>query len=367
MCSSCSQLYDFFGKIFGWILLFFYNIFNNYGLAIIFFAITARILLYPLTIKQQKSQAAQARLQPKIQQLQAQYGNNKEGYNQAVQELYEKEGVNPGAGCLPLLIQFPLLFGLYEAIRNPLTCMLHLSDKLVNNLSTAFGFEAKDAYRETKIIEKLRGIDIGNIIASSGNASGSASGNVIEKLSTLNLSSADIGDIGKIIDFSKGFRFLGFDLLQTPSLSPINLGVIVSLIVFITSVGSMHLTNRITNTNKNSNAAAGCSTSMMSYGMAAMSTWFSFMVPVALAVYWITGSCIAPVQSWITNKFFGAQTMNAKAEAQRVAMLKIDEQKVIDSINDKKGKLILKPDYSEDKFEGVGIQGGSSGNKKKKK
>lgn len=358
MCSGCSEIFSFIGNIFGWVIYFFYSIFKNYGVSIILFSIFTRILLFPLNIKQQKSTAAQSRLQPKLKQLQAQYGNDRDGYNRAVQELYTKEGVSPSAGCLPMLIQMPLLFGLYEAIRNPLSCVLHLPDKVITSLYQTFNIDVTTGYAEINIIR-----NIGETIkTASGNASGSASAAAImEKLN------GTIGPdyIKQIEECSNSFRFLGLDLLGTPSLNPINILIIFSILVFVTSVLSMQITNKI---NKVSNqSAGGCSPNVMTYGMAAMSTWFSFMVPAALALYWITGSCIAPVQSWIIKKYFGTQVLNAKAEAQRVAMIKQDEQKIIDEINAKKGKIIIKPEYPKDKFEGIGIQGGSNKNKKNKK
>ena len=366
MCNACNGLFGFIGEIFGWILWLFYSIFKNYGLAIILFAIVTRLLLFPLTIKQQKSQAAQSRLQPKLQQLQNQYGNDKEGYNQAVQELYTKEGVSPGAGCMPMLIQMPLLFGLYEAIRKPLSCVLHLNKTFIAELLAKFNITATDAYGEIKLIEKLRGFNVDSIAAASGNASGSASGNAIANIiSSSNFTSAELAEIEKITECGDSFRFLCFDLLETPSLSPITIAVLMSAIVLITSIGSTFLINKINKVQPSS--AGGCNPNIMTYGMAAMSTWFSFMVPVALALYWVTGNFISPLQSWVVNKFFGKQTLNAKAEAQRIAMIRIDEQKVIDSINEKKGKIILKPDFPKEKFEGLGIQGGSASNKKKKK
>lgn len=365
MCGACNELFSLIGQLFGWILWFFYSVFKNYGVAIILFAIVTRLLLFPLNIKQQKSQAAQSRLQPKLQQLQNQYGNDREGYNQAVQELYAKEGVSPGAGCMPMLIQMPLLFGLYEAIRKPLSCMLHLKNDVIIKLLKSFKISTTEAYSEIKLIEKLRGFNVDSVAAAASGDAASASGNeVLNTIINGNFSAAELADIDRIAECGDSFKFLCFDLLETPSLSPITIAVLMSVIVFITSVGSMYITNKINKIQTSS--TGGCNTNIMSYGMAAMSTWFSFMVPVALALYWVTGNLISPIQTWISNKYFGKNVLNAKAEAQRIAMIKIDEQKIIDEVNAKKGQIILKPDFPKEKFEGLGIQGGSNSNKKKK-
>lgn len=87
-----------------------------YGVAIILFTIIVKILLYPLTWKQMVSMRKLTELQPKMQELQRKYGNNKEKLNQKMMELYTKEKVNPYAGCLPLLIQLPILYAIYQTL-----------------------------------------------------------------------------------------------------------------------------------------------------------------------------------------------------------------------------------------------------------
>ncbi|MEW8959731.1 MAG: YidC/Oxa1 family membrane protein insertase, partial [Moorella sp. (in: firmicutes)] len=89
----------------------------NYGLAIILFTILVKVILYPLTYKQLRSMKKMQELQPKIQELQKKYKNNPQKAQQAMMELYQKEGVNPLGGCLPLLVQMPILFALFSALR----------------------------------------------------------------------------------------------------------------------------------------------------------------------------------------------------------------------------------------------------------
>lgn len=101
-----------------------YNIFGSigitYGMSIILLTIIIRIAMYPLFAKQTKSMANMGSLQEKIKELQKKYGDDKETYNQKVAELYKEEGVNPSAGCLPMLIQLPIIWGLFALLRNPM-------------------------------------------------------------------------------------------------------------------------------------------------------------------------------------------------------------------------------------------------------
>lgn len=110
---------DFLYQIFGWILFQIFEIVHNYGWAIIIFTIIAKVCLLPLNIKQTKSMKDMQRLQPELQKLQKKFKNNKEKLNEETLKLYQTFKINPAAGCLPLLIQFPILIGLYQTLLNP--------------------------------------------------------------------------------------------------------------------------------------------------------------------------------------------------------------------------------------------------------
>lgn len=99
------------------VLVFLYQILGqNTVLAIVAFTILIRLLTHPLTMQQQRSMKAQQEVQPKLQKLQEKYKGDREKLAQAQMDLYREAGINPAGGCLPLLIQFPILIGLYQAI-----------------------------------------------------------------------------------------------------------------------------------------------------------------------------------------------------------------------------------------------------------
>lgn len=104
----------------GWLLSFIYNLVNNYGITLILFTILVKVCLYPLYATQIKSTAAMADIQPKMQALQKKYANDKETLNIKMMELYKEEKFNPMGGCLPMLIQMPIIFGLFALLRNPM-------------------------------------------------------------------------------------------------------------------------------------------------------------------------------------------------------------------------------------------------------
>lgn len=95
------------------------EVFSNYAITIIITTIIFKILTLPFTIKQARSMAETRAMQPRIQELQKKYGNDQQTLMRKQQELYKESGYNPMSGCLPLLIQFPILIAMYNVFRQP--------------------------------------------------------------------------------------------------------------------------------------------------------------------------------------------------------------------------------------------------------
>jgi YidC/Oxa1 family membrane protein insertase len=110
-------------KPMGLLLDLLYGFIGNYGISIIIFTVFVKLCLYPLYIKQTKSTAMMSEMQPKIKALQNKYGNDQETLNIKMQELYKEEKFNPMGGCLPMLIQMPIIMGLFALLRNPMRYM----------------------------------------------------------------------------------------------------------------------------------------------------------------------------------------------------------------------------------------------------
>lgn len=104
----------------GMMLNLLYGFIQNYGVTLIVFTVIIKVLLYPLYAKQIHSSARMTDLQPKIKAVQNKYSNDKEMLNAKLSELYKEEKYNPLSGCLPMLIQMPIIFGLFVLLRNPM-------------------------------------------------------------------------------------------------------------------------------------------------------------------------------------------------------------------------------------------------------
>ncbi|MBQ9901104.1 MAG: YidC/Oxa1 family membrane protein insertase [Clostridia bacterium] len=325
-------LFNFIGSIFGYVLYFFNSICGNFGVSIILFTLFTRLLMFPLTIKQQKSMAGMQRLQPKMKELQDKYGNDKAKYNEEVQKLYQREGQSPAGGCLPMLIQLPIFYGLYRAICMPLTCTLHLDMNdtalasamtRIKSLYEVYTPSASSFYSQINVIEAVR--NIGGDYAKYG------------------FTAAESATLEPIFQLSKQFNFLGIDLLSIAKFW--NPAIILTFVVFAASAGGMLLTNKLTGA-ANQSQMNGCSPNMMGISMGLMSAWISLSVPSAMALYWTCSSLFAPAQSWVVNKYYNAAILNAKSEAQRLAKIRLEEEAVVSETYSKKGIKKFAPIYA---------------------
>ena len=192
------SIFNFFGSVLGYLLWFLYTVFKNYGIAIILFTIIVKALMFPFSIKSQKSMAAQSRLASKQQELQKKYAKDQMKYNEELQKLYEKEGVNPGGGCLTTLLPFPIMLGIYYSVIYPLSNTLHIAKDTISQatefVSKIPGIASTNQYVELEIVKNFDALK-----------------------DHLTMFSAD--DVQKIEFFGKGFKCFGLDLLASPNTS----------------------------------------------------------------------------------------------------------------------------------------------------
>lgn len=114
-----SQLWNGLLDLLGSTLTFFYGLIPNFGVAIIFLTLAISLLLFPLTLKQTRSMRAMSEIQPQVKALQSKYKDDREKLYAELQALYKERGVNPAAGCLPMLAQMPIWFALFRVLQKP--------------------------------------------------------------------------------------------------------------------------------------------------------------------------------------------------------------------------------------------------------
>lgn len=148
------------GLVFGKLMYFIYNTigFQNYALSLVFFTIVYKLILLPLSVKQMKSSAKMQELQPELARIQARYKNDREKLNEETMKFYQEKGYNPSSGCLPLLIQLPIVIALFYVIRMPMSYMLEIPAKAVGEMAVVsvengyipYGNVGKETFDEIK-------------------------------------------------------------------------------------------------------------------------------------------------------------------------------------------------------------------------
>lgn len=265
--------------LFGSLLNFLYNLFGqNYGWALIGFTLIINIILLPLTLKQQKSTAQMQLIQPELTKLQNKYKNDKEKLNTEMMKLYQKYDINPMGGCLPLLIQLPIIMILYQVIIRPLSYMQGLSAAQLTELQTlVYGSDAA-----SKVVSQVS-------LASDAAKLGA------EKLSELSFTFTNIN-----------FNFFGMDLGATPSISqpsilwliPALAGVTTYLLSWYTMRQSAAKDEK--DKKKDENPTASQMQTMNKF-MPLLTVYFAFTLAAGIGFYWIANNVFRFLQQMIVN------------------------------------------------------------------
>lgn len=328
-------------KPFAWLLLFFYNLFNSYGIALILFGIVIKLILFPVTLKSKKSMIQTTMLSGKLQQLQKQYGKDRERYNLEVQKLYEREKVSPMSGCLWSLIPMFVLLALYGIIREPLTYFMGLTMEQIRLIAdqldwqavaVANGWMSEDAM--AKLLQQLADGKIEHIFQNGGyNQLYLVSLINQENLSALQAAvNAKFAGAGDGL-FVMNFRFLGMNLSQIPQLmfwkDGGNIGL--TLLPFL-STGISFLSMKVTMaTNKmntqSQNSDMDRTNKMMMWTMPLMSLWIGFTVPAGLSVYWITQYVVSMGQEVVCGKMLKKDYEAARIAAEQREKEEKEEEK----------------------------------------
>ena len=291
------NILDWILGLLGRVLSFFNSFTGNYLLAILLFAVLFKILLFPFSIKQQKSQVKQASLRPKEMAIRNKYKGRddkvtQQKCQQEVMELYQSEGYSPFGGCLPLLLQFPIIIALYNIIRNPLRYICGVPKAaldIVGKAATALGYDwGNDSLRlmttvrdhfsdmQAKVTELAGDVDVGAFTSLTPE---------------------------KLPDFS--LFGLNFDLSVTPTIAW-NWYLLIPVITFASIFLSSRLMRKLSYQPVDPSMNNGCSNWIMDLAMPAMSTYFSFMFPSLLGVYWIFNNLLGIVQQLILRAMFPA-------------------------------------------------------------
>lgn len=331
------DIIDFIALLMGYIMqaLFFITGGFNIGLCIILFTIIVRLIMMPMTIKQQRFSKLSAMMQPELAAIQNKYkGKNDTASMQKMQletkAVYEKYGTSPTGGCLQMFIQLPIFYGIFAVVRDipyyvprvkalfepvisAITGVTNYNQVLIDSGLTTAAYDTEDALlRFLNAFSSEQWETLKNAFTSYGNGISDTIAQQSEKILHVN-------------------NFFGINLATAPGFK-LSLALLIPLLAGLTqwlSVKLMQSKNPVNNDDENNTAAQ--SMKMMNTMMPVISAVFCVSMPSGLGLYWIMGSVVQCIQQIFINKY----------------MDKVDVEKLIannmDKVNKKRAKKGLPP------------------------
>ena len=311
-------IFSLFATPLGYVMRWIYQLIPNYVATILVFTLVVRVLVFPLSIKNQKGQADRARLAPRLERIQKKYANDRQKMQQKQQQLYEKEGVSMTGGCLPMLVQMLVLFSVIAVIYKPLTYIRRVDATAIDTCVTAVTDTFSDAekkkleskysensyYRELYLMKDIENYRDNMVTA------------LVEKNQ---MSEADAENIIETMETTRDdFAIFGVSLLEMPNHTGIRpnwlwlIAIASGLAALLQSVISMRYSKAAMS--QEQQQMAGCSNGMMMYGMPIFSLIIAFTVPGGVALYWVFSNLLGIVQTVILNKMYNPAKARAQAE-----------------------------------------------------
>lgn len=304
-----TRMYEILGIPFGWVISLFYAMTGNYLLSIFCLTVIVRLCLLPSAISQQKGMAKQARLQPKLRRIQKKYEGNQQKIQEETQALYQREGTSAmTSGCLPTLIQLPIMIGLFQVNYHPFSMVLRLPSEVVASLKTAAEAFATGAQNNAMRLELVALEHFSEI----------------DKASIPGLTAEMIA---KIELFIERFSLFGLDLSARPDFKVPSKLWIVPIISGLIALGmSLYSQYRQKKTNPEmaKNPMMGC----MTLYMPIMQIVFGFMFPISVGIYTIMSTGISFIQMVILNHIYAPKKVLARVMVEETVYRRSREENV---------------------------------------
>ena len=306
----------------GYVMEWIYNLIPNYGWDIIIFTIVIRLLSIPLQLNQQKSMAKMSAFQPMIADIQKKYKDKPEKQQEELLKLQQEYGYKPTAGCMPMLVNFLVMFGVIEVVYRPLQRIFHIgADALTaaGEALTTLGISFTTVTRDTNIIAQV----------------------IAGESSVTSCFTPD--QVSTITEFGQHMDFFGIDLTRVPqySLAAENLPLLIfPVLAIVTMFISTHISM------KASGQQMQGSMKLTMYMMPLMYLFFCFTVPCAFSLYYVVSNILMTVQSIIMKKIYDPEKVKAEVLAEMAARKKEQKRGVksttIKVTDEKTGKTVEK-------------------------
>ena len=280
----------FLAAILGPLMRLVYQVIPNFAATMIVFTVLVKLVTFPLAIKQQKSMAKMSVFTPMINEIQQKYKNNQEKQQEELMKLQQEYGYSPTAGCLPMAVNFLVLFGMIEVVYRPVQYILGIPKDAITTACEALGIATKNAtMMQTQLIERIH----------AGAAAGVATGLTADQLSSI----ANFNTV-----------FFGMDMCTIPGfrLDPI---IIFPIISAVTMLVSYWLTNKLSGQQSQMQG----SMKIMMLVMNLMFVTFCFNAPVGFSLYYGVSNVFQIFQSFVTYKIYSPEKFKAQYEAELAA------------------------------------------------
>lgn len=279
-----------------------YLLVNNFAFALFLFTVVIRFLLFPFNIKQQNSLAKNAAMQAKVEAIKKKYAGDRQKMQEETSKLYAEEKMSPFSGCLPMLLQLPILYGVYYIVQKPMTYVLRLPGELINQATTTF-----------------------NELVSAGTLTGSAN---FAELGVINHADVMIEKIPELANYGLqdfNMNLFGFiNLGEQP-----NLGVFNALwLIPLASVVFQFLQMYVMNWFNKRNGLPVTKNFLLTFLLPLIFFFFTFSVPGGVGFYWACGGLVAIMQTCITSTVYSPGQINARNQF-ALAKKRIAEEKKI--------------------------------------
>ena len=302
----------------GYVMEWIYKLLPNYGWDIILFTLLINLVKIPLQLSQQKSMAKMSAFQPMLQEIQTKYKDKPEKQQEEMLKLQQDYGYKPTAGCVPMLLNFLVIFGVIGVVYNPLQRIFHISAAALTAAGealTAAGVSFTAITRDTNIIAQV-------VAGNSG---------------VIGCFSAD--QIATITEFSQHMNFLGIDLTRIPQI-----GLSLDLVLPLLSVVTMFLSTHISM--KASGQQMQGSMKVTMYLMPLMYLFFCFTYPLAFSLYYVISNIVMTVQTQVMRKIYDPEKMKEQVKAE-IASRKKEEKRGVKSTtikvqDEKTGEVVEK-------------------------
>ena len=287
----------------GYVMEWIYKLIPNYGWDIILFTLLITVIKIPLQLNQQKSMARMSAFQPMVAEIQKKYRDKPEKQQEELMKLQE-QGYKPTAGCMPMLVNFLVMFGVIEVVYRPLQRIFHIgADALTaaGEALTAMGISFTTVTRDTNIIAQ-----------------------VIAGESTVS-SCFTPDQVATITEFGQHMDFFGIDLTRVPqySLAAENLPL---LILPVLAIVTMFLSTHISM--KASGQQMQGSMKVTMYMMPLMYLFFCFTYPLAFSLYYVISNIVMTAQTQVMRKVYDPDKMRKEIEAEIAAKKKQEKRGV---------------------------------------